>query len=117
MLPHPARLRSRAEFTEAVRRGTRVATPALVVHLSTHARPGPARAGFVVSRGVGTAVTRNLVRRRLRHLVRDRLTLLPAGARLVVRATPAAADASYSTLGSQLDRGLERLTSSETVSR
>ena len=110
MLPHPVRLRSRAEFAEAVRRGARTATPALVLHLFTDATAGPARAGFVVSRTVGTAVTRNLVRRRLRHLVSDRLTQLPAGTRLVVRATPAAASASYPSLGSQLDSALARLT-------
>jgi len=110
VLPHPARLRNRAEFSEAVRRGARAATPALVLHLVAGSPEEPARAGFVVSRAVGPAVTRNLVRRRLRHLVRDRLSLMPAGSRLVVRATPAAAAASYSTLGSQLDRALARLT-------
>ena len=64
----------------------------------------------MVSRTVGSAVTRNLVRRRLRHLVRDRLAQIPAGARLVIRATPAAATASYPTLGRQLDHAIARLT-------
>ena len=66
----------------------------------------PARAGFVVSKAVGNAVVRNTVRRRLRHLVRERLAELPAGSTLVVRALPAAAEASYARLGADLDAAL-----------
>lgn len=66
----------------------------------------PSRAGFVVSKAVGNAVVRNKVRRRLRHLVRERLADLPAGSTLVVRALPQAADASYARLGTDLDAAL-----------
>ncbi|MEU4751494.1 ribonuclease P protein component, partial [Micromonospora tulbaghiae] len=62
--------------------------------------------GFVVSKAVGGAVVRNKVRRRLRHLVRERLAELPAGTTLVVRALPAAADATYTRLGADLDAAL-----------
>jgi ribonuclease P protein component len=65
-----------------------------------------ARAGFVVARAVGGAVVRHQVKRRLRHLVRDRLAGLPGGARLVVRALPAAAGRSYQELGHDLDAAL-----------
>lgn len=68
----------------------------------------PPRAGFVVSRAVGPAVTRNLVKRRLRHLTREHLTELPGGALLVVRAQPAAAEASYDELAVELASGLQR---------
>ena len=50
-----------------------------------------ARVGFVVSKAVGNAVTRNRVKRRLRHLVAAALPTLPGGVELVVRALPAAA--------------------------
>ena len=63
----------------------------------------------MVSRAVGGAVVRNRVRRRLRHLVRDRLVDLPSGAVLVVRALPAAAGASYDELRGDLARCLERV--------
>ena len=66
----------------------------------------PSRAGFVVSKAVGNAVVRNTVRRRLRHLVRERLPELPAGSTLVVRALPVAAEASYARLGTDLDAAL-----------
>ena len=67
------------------------------------------RVGFVVSRTVGGAVGRNAVRRRLRHLMRERLHLLPPGSTLVVRALPAAAGASSAELGEDLDAALRRL--------
>ncbi len=71
--------------------------------------PTPPQVGFVVSRAVGNAVVRNRVRRRLRHLVRDRLGDVPGGAVLVVRALPDAAGASYDELRGDLARCLERV--------
>lgn len=66
----------------------------------------PARAGFVVSKAVGNAVVRNKVRRRLRALVRERLGALPDGSTLVVRALPAAAEASYTRLTTDLEAAI-----------
>lgn len=111
MLAVAQRLRRRDEFTVAVRTGRRAARGVLVAHL---ARPrlepaagdAPARAGFVVPRSVGGAVVRNRVRRRLRHLVRERLDALPPGALLVVRALPGAGAASHAQLGADLDGAL-----------
>jgi ribonuclease P protein component len=74
-------------------------------HLGLPAGP---RVGFVVSKAVGPAVTRNLVKRRLRHLARERTSRLPAEGMLVVRALPSAADASYVELAHELDRCLDR---------
>jgi ribonuclease P protein component len=69
----------------------------------------PVRVGFVVSKAVGPAVTRNRVKRRLRHLAREQVFSLPGSAVLVVRALPAAADASYDELGRDLAAALERI--------
>lgn len=74
-------------------------------------RVPPARVGFVVGRSVGGSVDRHRVVRRLRHLVRDRLDQLPAGALVVVRALPAARDADSAALGSDLDAALRRVLS------
>ena len=63
----------------------------------------------MVSRAVGGATTRNLVKRRLRHLCRAELDRLPAGALLVVRALPAAAQASYDELAADLQHALDRV--------
>jgi ribonuclease P protein component len=112
------RLRRRKDFSAAVRTGRRAGRGALVVHLqftgggpagdkpATAMASFPARAGFIVPRGVGGAVVRNRVRRRLRHLTRDRIGSLPAGATLVVRARPEAADRGYTELASDLDAAL-----------
>jgi ribonuclease P protein component len=120
VLPVRNRLTRGRDFSAAVRRGpgtTRAAGRLLVVHLAIApaSEPGPAaaeapaRVGFVVSRAVGSAVVRNRTVRRLRHLVRERLDRLPADSMMVVRAQPAAADASSAALGAALDASLRRL--------
>jgi ribonuclease P protein component len=101
------RLRRRKEFSAAVRTGRRAGRGAIVVHLQSASDSArSARAGFIVSRGVGGAVVRNRVRRRLRHLTRDRIGSLPAGATLVVRARPEVADRAYAELAADLDAAL-----------
>jgi ribonuclease P protein component len=113
VLPGQARLTRSQDFTAAMRGGRRAGRPLVVVHLrldpASGTEPAPARVGFVTTKAVGNAVVRNRVRRRLRHLVSARLSALPAGALLVVRATPAAAAASSAQLGEDLDRALLRL--------
>jgi ribonuclease P protein component len=107
------RLRRREDFTAAVRGGRRAGRGSLVVHLAlpsedlpTTPAPHPARAGFVVPRAVGGAVVRNRVRRRLRHLVRERLGELPPGSRLVVRTLPSAGVSAYPQLALDLELAL-----------
>lgn len=92
MLPRSVRMRSGEDFTRTVRRGDRVGTRTLVLHarLDPDADHGPLM-GFVVSKAIGTAVARNRVKRRLRHLVAGHLDGTPAAARVVIRALPAAA--------------------------
>ena len=65
----------------------------------------PPRVGYSIGRVVGSAVTRNRIRRRLRALfdVRARAGTVPAGS-YVVGCRPAAGSASFAELGDQLDR-------------
>src|SRR4051795_7855582 len=110
------RLTSSSLFSSATRRGRRAGTRTVVLHLlidPTDAVPpvehaGP-QAGFVVSKAVGNAVTRNRVKRRLRHLVRARLASLPRQSVLVVRALAPSAEASSARLGTDLEIALRRL--------
>jgi ribonuclease P protein component len=128
-------MRRSEDFRRTVRRGVRAGRRTVVVHafrLDGERPDGPADSptvpdtgtvGFVVSRAVGSAVVRNRVKRRLRHLARARLAELDgisgagvsgAGASgaggsvsdsptlVVVRALPAAAQAGPE-LGSDLD--------------
>ena len=88
------------DFQRTTRRGIRVSRPTLVVHAvdvldvgsekDGLGRSGP-RIGFVVSGALGNAVSRNRVKRRLRHLAAAQLADTPAGMDLVVRALPRAA--------------------------
>lgn len=139
MLPSEHRLRRRQDFATATRRGRRAGRPLLVVHLSESwdasvagaygvvgsvadtvmtstdphgagEAPSPARAGFVVSKAVGPAVVRNRVKRRLRHLVAARISGLPAGSLVVVRALPPSGAADYADLERDLDSALRKLT-------
>jgi ribonuclease P protein component len=112
MLPARHRLRDSADFTAAVRGpgATRAGGRLIVVHANrTDARAElPPRVGFVVSKAVGNAVVRNRTKRRLRASVATRLTGIPAGLDLVVRANPAAAQVSWDELDLAVGRQLEK---------
>jgi ribonuclease P protein component len=82
-------MRRSKEFRQTTSRGVRASRPTLVVH-AVQVADGP-RVGFVVGSDVGNAVTRNRVKRRLRHLAAARVSDSPADVALVVRALPRAA--------------------------
>jgi ribonuclease P protein component len=109
VLTRANRLTSSRLFSQGVRRGRRAGTRTLVLHLDPDAGVKEPQVGFVVSKAVGSAVTRNLVKRRLRHLSRERVHSLPGSAVLVVRALPPAADATFESLGHDFDQALDRL--------
>lgn len=79
------------DFRRTTRSGVRVGRPTVVVHVARSPGTQAVRVGFVVSKQVGNAVTRNRVKRRLRHLAAAQLPGTPAGTNLVVRALPRAA--------------------------
>ncbi|MFI6297824.1 ribonuclease P protein component [Nonomuraea sp. NPDC050790] len=108
MLSPSSRMRRGEDFAAAVKRGQRAGRPTLVAHLRVSGEEEPL-VGFVVSRAVGGAVVRNRVKRRLRHLMRERLDRLPRGSLLVIRANPPAASAPAEILAGELDTALNRL--------
>jgi ribonuclease P protein component len=69
---------------------------------------GPMRAGFVVGRRLGKAVTRNRVKRRLREAVRALYPRLAEGMDLVWIARPPLATADYATLAGAVEQVLRR---------
>ncbi|GAA6525649.1 ribonuclease P protein component [Intrasporangium sp. DVR] len=113
MLPARHRLRERADFTAAVRGpgASRAGGRLIVVHANrTDARAElPPRVGFVVSKAVGNAVTRNLTKRRLRAITASQLSGIPQGVDVVVRANPAAAAATFQELADSLVAQLDRV--------
>jgi ribonuclease P protein component len=102
-------MRTSEDFSTTVRHGVKVGRTHLVVHVLPDAtRAAEPQVGFVVSRAVGSAVVRNLVKRRLRHLMQSHVDQLPAGCRVVVRALPPAGDAPAATLAADLEAALQR---------
>jgi ribonuclease P protein component len=104
MLPAAARMRRSSDFAAATQRGSKAGRPLVSGHLLVRADcDAPPLVGFIVSRKVGSAVVRNTVRRRLRHIVRGCLGALPRGSLLVVRAAPRAAAACQADLAADID--------------
>jgi ribonuclease P protein component len=79
----------------------------LVVSVLDTGEQRPVRFGFIVSKQVGNAVTRNTVRRRLKDACARQLPL-PDGLDIVIRALPSAAEARFADLLSDLARAVER---------
>jgi ribonuclease P protein component len=122
LLSAATRLTRRDDFATALRRGRRAAVGSVVVYLARAGageapQLGGSKIGFVVGRTVGGSVIRHRVQRRLRHLMRARLPVLPPGTLVVVRALPAAAGASSAVLGADLDAALWRLIDSRSGGR
>ena len=69
----------------------------------------PPRVGYAIGRGVGTAVVRNRVRRRLRAATRTHRDQLVPGHADLVSTGPAAASQSYADLSAALHDALRAL--------
>lgn len=80
----------------------------MVLHVLTGSTRG-SRVGFVVSKAIGNAVTRNLVKRRMRHIMAGLLREFVTDADVVVRALPRSARASSQELSKDLRRGLTKI--------
>lgn len=96
------------DFRAAVRRGRRITTTHVVLHVLDRDTALPTRFGFIVSKGVGTAVTRNRVRRRLRAVGHELLPSLANGRDVVIRALPGSDGVDWATLRSEISDGLLR---------
>ena len=105
MLPQHQRIRTAAQFFDTQRSGSRFGNRNVVV--SANIRPSVGedpRAGFIVSKAVGNAVTRNKVKRRLRAIITELFDRnfgieIPEGSvDLVVRALPASAHLHFEEL-------------------
>jgi ribonuclease P protein component len=102
-------LRGRREFTLAMRRGGSASTQALTVYAFSPRAPVGAKpkVGFVVTKKVGGAVVRNLIRRRCKAILETALRP-PSAGWYVVQCRPAAAELAFSELRRQLIDAAER---------
>jgi ribonuclease P protein component len=67
----------------------------------------PIRFGFIVSRAVGGAVERNLMRRRMRAVGRQFVAAGAHGADVVVRALPGSAQQDWASLSADMHDALD----------
>jgi ribonuclease P protein component len=101
------RLRTASDFSTTVRSGVRNGRRNVVLYAAAIAVDEPSRIGFIVSKGVGNAVVRNLVKRRLREAGAASLREYGTGFAIVVRALPASAAASWDQLLADYNAALE----------
>ncbi|WP_336626878.1 MULTISPECIES: ribonuclease P protein component [unclassified Microbacterium] len=116
MLARGNRITRGAEYRAVVRGGSRCAGPHTVTYVvaaseSVHepsTSDRAARFGFIVSKQVGSAVTRNTVRRRLKAVCAEALPSVAPGTDVVIRALPSAAVADFAALRAEVVRCLSR---------
>ena len=110
MLARANRLLSADDFRTTIRRGRRIPGALTVVHVLDDGTDAAARFGFIVGRKVGNAVTRNRVRRRLRAIAYGLLEDVAPGTRVVIRALPESAKATWTSLQGEVASALSRRT-------
>lgn len=108
MLARENRIIKSADFRATIKSGSRVNSAHLVIYLKRVQGQTPARFGFVVSKAVGGAVQRNLVKRRLRELSRAHLTAAVPGSDYVVRALPGIVDLDWNRLSTEFQEAVTK---------
>ena len=78
--------------------GIKISGKATVLYLQRDESLTHARFGFIVSKAVGGAIKRNLVKRRLRSVAREIVLIEPSGYNAVIRALPEAVNTDWNRL-------------------
>jgi ribonuclease P protein component len=102
VLPKGNRVVKADDFRAIVRRGRRSTSDIAVYYRLQRAEADPARFGFIVSKAVGGAVERNLLRRRMRAVGREMVDAGAAGMDVVVRALPGSAQRGWASLSADM---------------
>ncbi|NLZ92861.1 MAG: ribonuclease P protein component [Firmicutes bacterium] len=102
-----AKIHKNSQYRKIFQNGTSVATRKLILYRLEN-QLNINRVGFVVSKKVGKAVTRNRVKRLLREAYRRYAVDLITGNDLVIIARPQAAELDYSQAATEMKRILQR---------
>lgn len=108
VLSKPNRVVRAEDFRATIRRGKRVSTEHAVLYFAERESQQPARFGFVIAKSVGGAVTRNLMRRRLRAIGHELVASGVAGRDVVVRPLPGSDRLPWTTLHQEIYGAIER---------
>lgn len=107
MVKRAERVRASGDFAR-VRATGRTRQSAMLSLAWTANQLNRSRFGFVVSKRVGPAITRNLVKRRLRAITHTRRGAILVGLDIVFTARPSAAQADFATLEREIEQLLHR---------
>ncbi len=114
MLAKANRITRGADYRATVRKGARFTSENTIAYVRRNPDPDVVRFGFIVSKTVGNAVRRNLVRRRLKAAAYELVPTLResadsvGGVDIVIRALPASAEARWATLHEEVTRAVSR---------
>ena len=103
VLPVDARLTSSSDFARATKSGIRVTSQHFVGYLyltpvtNLEEDESSAKCGLIISKSVGGSVKRHRVARKVRHAVAPRISSLPIGSLLVIRALGQDGDSNIET--------------------
>ncbi len=101
--PKEFRLLRRREFQRVYREGQRRSAPLCTIFFRSNGLP-LTRLGITATTRLGTAVTRNRVKRRLREIFRSNRTAIPTGWDIVLNPREGVAKVPYTTLVRELLR-------------
>jgi len=107
-VPPVGRIRDRSTFAALRRSGRRVRSGSITLFFLPTGDPPFPRVAFTVGRRVGSAVTRNRVRRRLRAIMAEERARLEPGAYLLTT-TPETATLTYDEMRSTVSSALAAL--------
>lgn len=97
MLSAESRLRKTTDISATMRKGQRLASQLMVLHVTPGLTPHT-RFAFAVGKSVGNSVVRHRLTRRLRHICAQNMHMIPVGSDVVVRALPGCGQANFSEL-------------------
>lgn len=104
MLPREHRLRSSREIREVISRGKRASNQVATIHYQP---ANQNQFAIIVSKAVGNAVVRNLIKRRMRALLAPHTKAQPELA-AAFRMKPLAATIDFQSLKTEVENLLER---------
>lgn len=108
MLNKENRLKKRKEFGYIYKNGACIHGKYLTL-LYTHSKLKRVRVGFSVSKKVGKAYMRNLVKRRLRAIVRENISLLQQNTNYIFLAKTGIDELDYSGLEKEIHNLIKKL--------
>lgn len=108
MLKKKYRLRKNQDFKTVYAGNKSYAAKTLVLYCFHRQKQGEPRIGFSISKRVGNAVVRNLIKRRLRSAVLPYLNQLAKGTDYVIIGRQAIVSADFSHIQKDLDKILRR---------